>query len=328
MEMVRMNPALLPGVKPPDGVRVNGRKRPARAPDAGVRPAVRGPIDESSWLYQANQLGQFLHLPEPAIFKSDAANAAYSRQPGDLLDGDSFQWTEVAQGGIGDCYLIASLSALLYADPKGPLAQGLIVPRSKGGKVVSYYVNFFQATGRKLRIEVDPDLVRTNSDGHLLYASSTQNQPGAEEWAPSLMEKAYARWQGSFNAIGNGGYAADALHALTGKKSKHYAAGDSKLIAAIEAAANQGRPQVSCTKSASKSLVFPTGIYADHCYTLRGIDRVGGEVFVQVRNPWGPGSASDAEPTEPPSADGTPDGLFQVNAVDFIRYWDGADILP
>ena len=40
MEMVRQNPALLPGVKVPDGVRVNGHPRPLPAPAHGCIPGL------------------------------------------------------------------------------------------------------------------------------------------------------------------------------------------------------------------------------------------------------------------------------------------------
>ena len=56
MEMVRQNPALLPGVKVPDGVRVNGHPRPLPADEQGTSFRQRG--EESNWLYTANQLGR------------------------------------------------------------------------------------------------------------------------------------------------------------------------------------------------------------------------------------------------------------------------------
>ena len=194
--------------------------------------------------------------------------------------------------------------------------------------MVSYYATFFQASGRKVRVEVDPDLLHRNAGGHVLYMRSTETKPGYEEWAPSLVEKAYAKWHGSYNSIGNGGTAADAIYALTGKSTRSYNASDSRVIAAIESAGKQHRAQVACTYGENDGVKYPTGIYADHCYTLRGIHRVGTKVMVQLRNPWGPGSATDAEPTEPPSADGVPDALFEVTQADFARLWNSVDIAP
>src|SRR5947199_7253419 len=83
MEMVRQNPALLPGVTPPAGQRVNGHGRPLSLDDSK---APSFPIGRDNWLYDANGLNQFLKLTDPAAFdKTDAADATYSRQPGDVF---------------------------------------------------------------------------------------------------------------------------------------------------------------------------------------------------------------------------------------------------
>jgi hypothetical protein len=327
MEMVRANPSLLPGVTPPRDVRVDGRARP----ESTIESFLREPpplVQPGDFLYTVNQLGQFLQLPDPAIHHDDKGDATYSRQPGDLFEeSGSLDWLDVEQGHLGDCYFAASLAAVLYADNGGALTRSMIVPRLKSGKVVSFYVTFFQASGRKVRIEVDPDLLHRNSNGHVLYMRNTESKPGYEAWSTSLIEKAYARWHGSYEKIGNGGTAADAIHALTGKTTTYYDASDSSVISAIEKAAAAHRAQVACTFPENSGVKYPVGIYADHCYTLRGIHRAGSKVYVQLRNPWGPGSATDAEPTEPPT-DGVPDALFEISQADFARLYNSVDIVP
>ena len=325
MEMVRANPALLPNVTPPKDVRVNGRARQ----ETDIAGSVRDPLTQpGDFLYTVNQLGQFLQLPDPAIHHDDKGDASYSRQPGDLFeDNGKLDWLDVEQGHLGDCYFAASLAAVLYADKGQALTQNMIVPRLKSGKVVSYYATFFQASGRKVRIEVDPDLLHRNTNGHVLYMRNTQTKPGYEAWSTSLIEKAYAKWHGSYEKIGNGGTAADAIYALTGRTTKYFDASDSSVISAIEKAGKDGRAQVACTFGDNSGVKYPVGIYADHCYTLRGIHRVGSKVFVQLRNPWGPGSATDAEPTEPPT-DGVPDALFEISQSDFARLYNSVDIVP
>ena len=84
---------------------------------------------------------------------------------------------------------------------------------------------------------------------------------------------------------------------------------------------------VACTFGDNSGVKYPVGIYADHCYTLRGIHHVGTKVFVQLRNPWGPGSATDAEPTEPPT-DGVPDALFEIPYAQFATLYNSVDIVP
>ena len=334
MEMVRANPQLAPNVAVPQGFKVKGHSRPvssdlAREQELGpVGFGFHHPVVPGDFLYTANQLGQFLQLADPTIHKDDKGDASYSRQPGDLFaDDGKLVWLDVEQGHLGDCYFAASLTAVLLADNGAALTRNLITPRVSAGKVVSYYVNFFQASGRKVRVEVDPDLLH-RANGHVLYMRSTQTKPGYEEWAPSLVEKAYAKWHGSYNSIGNGGTAADAIFALTGKSTRSYSPTAASTVTAIEAAGKAGRAQAACTYGDNSGVKYPTGLYADHCYTLRGIKRVGSNVFVQLRNPWGPGSATDVEPTEPPGLDGNPDALFDLPLADFQKLYASVDIVP
>ena len=330
MEMVRANPALAPHVVVPEGVRVNGRARPLPEAQVHAQGGFHGPVHEGDFLYGANQLGQFLQLADPAIVYGDRPHASTSRQPGDLFaDDGKMTWTDVAQGYLGDCYFASSLSAVLFADKSHAIARRMIVPHTDAkGVIDSYTVTFFQATGRKVAIQVDPDLPHRNTDGIVFYMSSTQNKPGYEEWAPSLVEKAYATWHKSYNVIGNGGTAADAIFALTGKTTRSYSGKNSRVVDAIEAAGKDGRAQVACTYGDKDGVKYPVGIYSDHCYGLRGVRREGNSVFVQLRNPWGPGSATDKEPTEPPTADGVFDGLFDLPAADFQRLYATVDIVP
>ena len=332
MEMVRQNPALAPNVSVPRDVKVNGRARPISADDAREMGGIGGQgsltlAQPGDFLYTVNQLGQFLNLADPAIHHDDKGDATYSRQPGDLFLDDKLDWLDVEQGHLGDCYFAASLGAVLYADNGKALSQNMIVPRLKSGKVVSFYATFYQASGRKVRVEVDPDLLHRNTNGHVLYMRNTQTKPGYEAWSTSLIEKAYAKWHGSYEKIGNGGTAADAIHALTGKTTDYYDASDSAVVSAIEKAGKEGRAQVACTFGDNSGVKYPVGIYADHCYTLRGIHRAGSKVFVQLRNPWGPGSATDAEPTEPPT-DGVPDALFEIPYSQFATLYNSVDIVP
>ena len=323
MEMVRANPALARGITPPEGRRVPGRPAPLRESGPG---AFRSPLHgEGSFLYTANQLGQFLKLPDPAVHRDDRNGASYSRQPGDLYaDDGALRWTDVAQGSLSDCYFAAALSAVLQAGARG---SQLIAPRVVSGKVVSWYVTFFQASSRKVRIEVDPDLLH-RSAGKVLYMRSADTKAGYEEWAPSLIEKAYARWHGSYNSIGNGGYASDALFALIGKRTRSYDPASTNTASAIESAGKAGRAQVACTYGEHDGVKYEgTDIYADHCYTLRGVKRSGGKTYVQLRNPWGPSPAGDPEPTEPPG-DGHPDGLFDLELSRFQKLYASVDIVP
>lgn len=323
MEMVRQNPALNRAVTVPEGRVVPGKGRPALSGGAagGVdSPWKLGPGTE--WLYDANGLGQFKQLADPALHKDDKASATYARKPGDLFATDNkLAWDQVAQGGLGDCYFAAALSAVLFADKAGTVAKDLIQPVLANGKAVSYMVTFYQASGRKVRVEVDPDLPHSNKSGDVYYMSSTQNVAGYEEWAPSLVEKAYAKWHRSYNAIGNGGAASDVIWALTGKNTRDYSPKSASVVDAIEKAGKAGRAQTACTFGDKDGVAYEgTGIHSDHCYTLRGVLRKSGKVYVQLRNPWGPWH--DTEPND----DGVQDGVFDLELAKFQKLYADVSI--
>jgi len=323
MEMIRSGARAAAGVTPPLALRVRGKVRPFD--NDGVERGYRI-VKPGSFLYTGNQLDQFLKLTDPGVHHEDKDNATWSRQPGDLFADDGvLTWQNVQQGHLGDCYFAAGLAAVLFADKSGSWARNVIVPRKIDGKVVSWYVYFYQASGRRVRIEVDPDLLHRTANGKVLYMRSTDTKPGYEEWAASLIEKAYAVWHGSYEAIGNGGYAADAIWALRGKRTTYFASTDSRLPAWIEWAARYNRVQTACTYGDDEGVDYEgTGVYGDHCYALRGIRKdAAGKVFVLLRNPWGP---TTSQPSEPPT-DGVNDGTFELDLATFKKLYRSADVV-
>jgi hypothetical protein len=329
MAMVRQDPALAPGVVVPDGTFIKGHPRPLSTDSTAARHGSAWRIDDASsaWLFDANGLNQFKSLPDPAMDKDGAKIGSYARKPGDLYAADGvLKWDNVEQGYLGDCYFVAAMSAVIFADKSGALTKKMVVPNVVGGKVVSYFVTFFQASGRKVKIEVDPDLPHATKDGGVLYAESTDNQPGYEEWAPSLIEKGYAVWHGSYTAIGSGGTAADAIFALSGKATRSYDPKAAATATAIGKAGKAGKAQVACTFGDHDGVNYDgTGIYSDHCYSLRGIDTRGGKTYVQLRNPWGPQTATSG-PVEPPD-DGVQDGIFELELSKFQTLYWSVDIV-
>ena len=309
MAMVRANPALAPDVVVPAGTFVLGRPHPlplARASDPTPR------------IYSGAELAALKHLADPPLDPlGKSVDAAYVRRAGDLFAED-LTWDNLAQGYLGDCYFAAALTAVLFADRGGSLTQSMVVPNVVSGSVVSFFVTMFQASGRKVRIEVDPDLPHVGQTP--VYITSLSNDP-YEQWAPSLVEKAYAVWHKGYGAIGRGGYAADAMFALNGRPTRSYAPAAPMTVDAIEAAGQTGLAQVACTFGSDSGLDYTgTYIYSDHCYALRGISRHDGKTYVQLRNPWGP-----AQDTEPPD-DGVEDGIFELEVSKFQALYASVDI--
>jgi hypothetical protein len=306
--MVRANPALAPEVVVPEGTFVAGRPRPLPPP----------PVGPTLQVYADADLAALAHLADPPLDPLGlSVGAVYLRRAGDLFLED-LRWDNLAQGYLGDCYFAAALVAVLFADQGGALTQELVVPNEVAGRVVSFFVTLYQASGRKVRIELDPDLPHLGQAP--VYLTSLSNGTW-EQWAPSLVEKAYAAWHKGYGAIGRGGWAADALFALNGRPTRAYAPSAPLTVDAIEAAGQAGLAQVACTYSSDSGLDYTgTGIHDNHCYGLRGVSRRSGKVYVQLRNPWGP-----TDGTEPPD-DGVQDGTFELELSKFQTLYASVDI--
>ncbi len=120
-----------------------------------------------------------------------------------------------AQGAVGDCFLIASMAAVAGASPE-TIEKAVKHDPEKG----TYTVRFHEEVGRgryqPVDIEVDAWLP-TDKSGRddPAYAG----QPGGKLW-PAIIEKAYAKWKGGYDVLGEGGYGDEAMSELTGARSQ------------------------------------------------------------------------------------------------------------
>jgi hypothetical protein len=256
-------------------------------------------------------------IRDPKALKEHEQNP-YATAPGALFD-EKFErdveYDDVQQGAIGDCYFVAALSAALYTDADRHIREGLVREvHDDEGFTNHFAVRFYDGWGKPQDIAVDADLVRR--DGKPLYARSADSGANDEEWAIGLIEKAYAKWHGSFEKIGNGGYAGDVLQALTGSSATYRETVDMKpdsIYAAIDEAMAENRPVVACTFSESDGVNYDgLNIYADHCYSVHGVKTQGDAQIVTLRNPWG-----DTEP----AGNGPDDGIFDLEMSEFIRLY-------
>ena len=265
---------------------------------------------------------QMTQLRDPKALK-EHENSPYFTAPGSLFD-EPFEidvaYDDVQQGAIGDCYFVAALSAALYTDADRHLREGLIREvNDEGGFTTHFAVRFYDGWGKPQDIPIDADLVRRN--GKPLYARSADSGANAEEWGIGLIEKAYAKWHGSFEKIGNGGYAGDVLQALTGSSATYRENGDMKPASAyraIDEAMGENRPVVACTFGEKDGVSYAgLNIYADHCYSVHGVKTEGERQLVTLRNPWG-----DTEP----AGNGPDDGIFDLEITEFLRLYHSISI--
>lgn len=178
-----------------------------------------GDKKESGWVLAAE------FSPQPKLnTKDQGAGMTYKKPGGDPEDhsttdrGDDLSGEDVKQGGLADCFFIASMNAVGNANPKF-LQDAVKYDASTG----LYTVRFKERSGWDAKkneptyrdhFEVVDGYLPTLADGRQSYARA--NGPSA--WGP-IYEKAYAQWQGGYDKLGAGGNSGEAMTALTGKPS-------------------------------------------------------------------------------------------------------------
>jgi hypothetical protein len=227
-----------------------------------------------------------------------AAATGYSPAPAGagLFNNNEPSYLDVEQGGVGDCWLLASLAEVADRDPQFITNMfhydGTTV--DNGATVGLYTVRFFNANGSAIYVQVDTDFP-TNSYGE--YYDNVDNARGTQALWVALAEKAYAEanalglvttgkeYQDSYAALGSG-YPSWALQAITGEPAGDFTFLFASLSPALIANAwNAGAFVVLSTNSPSSSLLV-----SDHAYALVGYNPSSSLPF-QVFNPWGANSS-------------------------------------
>jgi len=229
-------------------------------------------------------------LPDPAVVKKDGVADPYAYQKntrGAALYGtNGVQVSDVRQGAIGDCFLAAALAAVAGTNPSA--ITGAIKDNGDGTYTVRFYNLDWSGSKKAESITVDADLPM-NGDAPA-YAKSTES---LELW-PSILEKAYAQWKGSYDAIGHGGNAGDVMEALTGERSRSKSTGGDTdaLWTRMKEATEQKKPMCagSGDKDDAKYKDPKAGVYGWHAYTVLGVEEKKNgdttEKLVKLRNPW------------------------------------------
>ena len=183
---------------------------------------------------------------------------------------------DVDQGELGDCYLMAALSALAYTANGSDLIRQMIKDNGDG----TYTVSFPDRT----KVMVDAEFYVTDRGGPL-YAGNEQSDAMQGNWAQNL-EKAYAMKRGgSYQGIVNGnadevwrdlGYQTGRidlnpdwdLNHLFGSRDPS----DGSIAKVIRDALKDGRPIVASAHHGGEG----------HQLTITGIK----DGYVTLRNPW------------------------------------------
>jgi hypothetical protein len=212
----------------------------------------------------------------PAKFQ----NLPWKAPGGDLFGGDTPVASDVRQGQLGDCYLVATLASL--ADDQPGILQNIIRVTPDG------------------HYEVDLTNPQTLQPTTTTLTSALPHQGSEPVFAktqtslwPAILEKAYALDNGGYDAIDGGRSPAQTLTALTGTPAKALSvtAGDEDAAwSALVASDKNDWPTVAWTDKVSPG----SPAIAGHAYTFLGTKTgPNGERLVTLRNPWGSNPGKD-----------------------------------
>jgi Calpain family cysteine protease len=230
-------------------------------------PVSDGHVTLTVKAYRLIASGDFQVSPPQVVANPIAATAYVTPDPSIPLFRDGENFTDIRQGGIEDCWLMASLAEVAEKAPA--IITSMFADNGDGTYTVRYYTNSFPnaQNGTVAYITIDNKLPTG-------YADFSQ-----ELWV-ALAEKAYAATAGNGNYDRlNLGFPVNALGWITGNIWEKYIATDA--LADFEAAYNAG--DFICFDTSST----PTNpaIVHDHAYSLISYDS--GKQTLDIYNPWG-----------------------------------------
>lgn len=225
---------------------------------------------------------------EPSV-KSKHKDAAFTEHAGDY-SGAGASPSDVKQGGLGDCYLLAALAAVARANPKA--IENMIKDNGDGTYDVTIHVDTAW-WGKKLEkktIKVKPTF--PTKDGKPVYAKEGEGGPKGPRLWVMLIEKAYAIHKGGYDDI-EGGFGGPAMEAITGKASEVVKTSskteqeiadlvDAKIKAGAAITAGADWALLKSTKEKAAKDGIPS---LQHEYAVSAIDT--SALTIDLQNPWG-----------------------------------------
>lgn len=231
-------------------------------------------------------------LSNPVLGSGAAGYSNFASNP--LFSHVGPKLTDIRQGALDDCYLMAGLGALSLADPQA--IRHSIAALGDG----TFAVRFFDPSG-EVYVRVDADLPVTES-GSLAYAGL-----GAEGsiWVP-IVEKAYAFYRlgdGQYQSLA-GGFSGEIFEDLgIAPVSSFIGLAGEDILAQFAAQLGAGQSVVMGTDYSPGDSPVITG----HAYVVAGVmnDEQGKPIAVRLYNPWG---------VDGNNVDGADDGFITLTA--------------
>ncbi|EPS66151.1 phytocalpain [Genlisea aurea] len=206
--------------------------------------------------------------------------------------------SDVCQGRLGDCWFLSAVAVLTEVSR---ISEVIITPDYNEEGI---YTVRFCIQGEWVPVVVD-DWIPCESPGKPSFAKSKK----ANELWVTILEKAYAKLHGSYEAL-EGGLVQDALVDLTGgageeidmrSAQSQIELASGRLWSQLLRFKREGFLLGAGSPSGSDVHVSSCGIVQGHAYSILQVREVDGHKLVQIRNPWANevewnGSWSDSSP--------------------------------
>ncbi len=209
---------------------------------------------------------------------------------------DVTEFSDPIQGAVGNCYFIAALTAVAWADPYRIIHRNRATGTSESARVNA--IQFYSKGGGKNApsklVEVSDLTVVRSSNSNPIYCRSRDSN----EIYPALYEKAFAKWILKTNsdkpdvtktAFGD---PVKATAQINNKKAVYYNTGSRtgdqlySIVRENSMSYKTIHPMTAWTYGSSKDYTG-TNVVGNHAYTILGWAYKNNKKYIVLRNPWG-----------------------------------------